>query len=267
MSFLGLSDSAPSRGSDYLLDDEEEAPRSYGRFIVILLLLALGGGVAWQWHRGGYPFDQGQQNASVTPSPAPAPSAPAPENPTPTAPANNAPAQPSEPAKTEAAPAADNQPKTEAAPAEGEAKTPEPAAAPEKAAPEAEKTPAAPEKSVKPPAARPKPAPAVEPTVSAGEALFAQGQKYLYGKGVPENCSLALKSFQAAADRSHVQAQSTLGVMYFTGHCVTRDLPAAYRWFAKALHDDPSNPRLEQNLRSVWNQMTPEEKQAATRTE
>jgi len=86
----------------------------------------------------------------------------------------------------------------------------------------------------------------------------------LYGTGgVQPNCDLALKSLLAAASRAHPRAQSTLGTMYSTGHCVTRDLPSAYKWFAKALHSDPSNVRLEQDLSVVWRQMTPGERQMA----
>jgi hypothetical protein len=54
--------------------------------------------------------------------------------------------------------------------------------------------------------------------------------------------------------------------MYATGHCASRDLPTAYRWFARALHNDPSNVRLERDLQMVWNQMTPGERSLATRS-
>ncbi len=37
------------------------------------------------------------------------------------------------------------------------------------------------------------------------------------------------------ARQSNPKAQTLLGAMYATGHCVGRDLPNAYRWFAKAL--------------------------------
>ena len=94
--------------------------------------------------------------------------------------------------------------------------------------------------------------------------MYVQGQKYLYAR--PENCDLALKSLLSAASRAHPRAQSTLGTMYFTGHCVTRDLPTAYKWFAKALRQDPNNTRLEQNLNVVWAQMTAGERQMATKT-
>jgi TPR repeat protein len=89
----------------------------------------------------------------------------------------------------------------------------------------------------------------------------------LYGNGVAQNCSLALKSLLAAAARSNVRAQTDLGTMYATGHCATRDLPTAYRWFAKALHQDPGNQRITTDLEVIWRQMTPEERQSATRSQ
>jgi len=96
-----------------------------------------------------------------------------------------------------------------------------------------------------------------------GDPLFVQGQRYLYGTGVRQNCDLAQKSLTTAAQNSNVQAQSTLATMYATGHCAPRSLPLAYRWFAKASHQEPNNPRIEKDLEMLWNQMTPEEKQTA----
>ncbi len=70
------------------------------------------------------------------------------------------------------------------------------------------------------------------------------------------DCGRAGKSLLAAAARSSAKAQSVLGTMYATGHCVTRDVPTAYRWFAKALHQDPGNVRLQRDLEVLWAQMT-----------
>ena len=53
--------------------------------------------------------------------------------------------------------------------------------------------------------------------------------------------------------------------MYATGHCVPRDLPSSYRWFALALQADPNNTILEKDLTAVWNQMTAPERQLATK--
>ena len=51
--------------------------------------------------------------------------------------------------------------------------------------------------------------------------------------------------------------------MYATGHCTSRDLPLAYKWFAKALQGDPGNNRYQRDLEVLWNQMSPDERQLA----
>lgn len=105
------------------------------------------------------------------------------------------------------------------------------------------------------------------PTIDeSAEALESQGENYLYGRGVQADCGRAGKSLLAAAAHSSLKAQSVLGTMYATGHCVTRDVPAAYRWFAKALHQDPGNVRLQRDLEVLWQQMTPEEREIAAKT-
>jgi TPR repeat protein len=95
--------------------------------------------------------------------------------------------------------------------------------------------------------------------------MEADGEKYLYGNGVPENCGRARSNLLAAAGHSSSKAQNVLGTMYATGHCATRDLPTAYRWFGRSLRQDPGNIRIEQDLKVLWNQMTPEERQVALR--
>jgi hypothetical protein len=110
--------------------------------------------------------------------------------------------------------------------------------------------------------------PRTQPTAAArADDLEAEGEKYLYGNGVPENCTRARTNLLAAAQHSNAQAQNVLGTMYATGHCATRDLPTAYRWFSRSLRKDPSNTRIEQDLKVLWNQMTPEERQLALRDE
>lgn len=111
-------------------------------------------------------------------------------------------------------------------------------------------------------------APKLAVTVAAadtGEAAFRKGEAYLYGRGVPENCDEAVKYLKAASAKLHAQARSTFGTMYATGHCVPRDLPTSYLWFALALRVDPNNRILEKDLSAVWNQMTPPERQLATK--
>src|SRR5208283_178185 len=99
----------------------------------------------------------------------------------------------------------------------------------------------------------------------AGAADFRRGEAYLYGRGVPENCEEAVKNLKAASAKSSAKARSAFGTMYATGHCVPRDLPTSYLWFAMALRVDPNNQILEKDLSAVWNQMTPPERQMATR--
>jgi TPR repeat protein len=52
--------------------------------------------------------------------------------------------------------------------------------------------------------------------------------------------------------------------MYATGHCVPKDLPNAYRWFALASHDNTDNLWVQRNLEMIWREMTPQERQLAT---
>src|SRR6266849_6060764 len=109
-------------------------------------------------------------------------------------------------------------------------------------------------------------APAGNPADS-GEAFFRRGEGYLYGRGGAGDCSSAIKYLKMASDKQHAKARSAMGTMYATGHCVPRDLPSSYRWFALALQADPNNTIVEKNLRAVWNQMTPPERQLATKSQ
>jgi TPR repeat protein len=98
-----------------------------------------------------------------------------------------------------------------------------------------------------------------------GTADFQKGEAYLYGRGAPENCDQAVKYLKSASAKSSAKAKSAFGTMYATGHCVARDLPTSYLWFAMALREDPNNQILEKDLSAIWNQMTPPERQLATR--
>lgn len=99
-----------------------------------------------------------------------------------------------------------------------------------------------------------------------GDAAFHKGEAYLYGRGVKEDCDEAMKYLKAASAKSNAKARSAFGTMYATGHCVPRDLPTSYSWFALALHADPTNQVLEKDLNQVWIQMTPSERQVALKT-
>jgi zinc ribbon protein/Sel1 repeat-containing protein len=146
--------------------------------------------------------------------------------------------------------------------AESAAKTDQPAAsAPAKPTKAAKAAAAKADNEDSTPAAKPKPVAAS----SEGDGLFRKGEAYLYGRGVPESCSQAIRYLKSASDKTSSKARSTFGTMYATGHCVPRDLPTSYRWFAMALQADPNNSILEKDLSAIWNQMTPPERQLATK--
>jgi len=289
-SFLSLGDE-PRRNLNYLLEDEDEPSSHKGLYIVVVLLLVLGGGAAWYWWSGTWPWETRSRTDSVASSQAtPTPSATViPSQPSSSPPMTAPSAQPSPSVAVVPPPPTVNQAATPAPPpGDNGAAAPAPTtSSPEKNAPEkaADQTaapvasdstpgatseaptpvPAPPEKLQPPPAPKahgPKPRPAVDP-VSAEDRLVSDGEKYLYGNGVPQNCDRAEKNLLSAAHQENPKAYTLLGAMYATGHCVTRDLPSAYRWFARALHQDPANARLQQNLEVIWKQMTPQERQIA----
>ena len=105
----------------------------------------------------------------------------------------------------------------------------------------------------------------VSANAGGSETPETEGVKYLYGDGVPVNCERAQQSLLAAAEHSSAKAESTLGTMYATGHCTIRDLPLAYRWFSRAQHQNPRNRIIADDMKVLWDQMSPEEKTLAKR--
>jgi len=278
-SFLGIAhEPAENRNVSYLLEDEP-GPSHRGRNLVLLMVLAGAIAAGWHWRENlvslvskfsSNPAGNTQANSS-----APAGS----ESPSPTAPATGANA--STPVGNQGAvadtqtPAPQGQtppPVPQASGAADSAQSPEadqsqPAGQSQAgdsagAAKNDESDETASQPSPKSRKARTQPTPT---PVSRADELEAEGEKYLYGNGVPENCTRARTSLLAAAQHSNAQAQNVLGTMYATGHCATRDLPTAYRWFSRSLRKDPNNTRIEQDLKVLWNQMTPEERQLALR--
>jgi hypothetical protein len=108
------------------------------------------------------------------------------------------------------------------------------------------------------------PAPATNATRGAAQdKMISDGEKYLYGNSLPQSCDQARARLFAAAQKSNPEAQSVLGTMFATGHCVARDLPTAYRWFVRAERKQPNNPRIEEDLRLLWREMSAEEQRVA----
>jgi hypothetical protein len=299
-SFLGLAED-PKVEFHYLYEDEQ--PRSHvGLVVFLLIIFGAAGYLGWQWRHNGFPFNRlTASGSSEQGSPSPSEVAPAQsqdqqtraEKPMtgagdvlPTAPdqktqpeatgkSTEIPVEGGQPAQSANA-ASTNAPATSSsssnAPADDNAaaeKTPE-TKAPEKTQ-EAKATP--PEVRAKPRTPKPSPKAARAATAPMPEAgapaapdadLELAGERYLYGNGLPQNCARAESNLRTAATKGNTKAQTVLGTMYATGHCVGRDLPMAYRWFARALHQEPQNSRIATDLQVLWRQMTPQEKQLAT---
>ncbi len=186
-----------------------------------------------------------QTPPQTTPSVAPAQSAP------PATPAPN-------PSADAATPSTKN-----TAPPNSSASAPEPSASdqPSDQPADNEDQPAVPAK----PAPR-KPATRVSPPKPSAARPFdsvAEAERYIYGRGVTQDCDHGLRLLKPAAEQSNPKAMISLGALYSTGTCTPRDLPTAYRWFAMALHRQPDNQVLQDNLQKLWSQMTPPERQLA----
>ena len=300
-SFLGLADD-PKVEFHYLYEDEQPKSRA-GLILLVFLALGAAGVAGWQWKHNGFPFNRmgGGQQASASPSEvAPAENS---DQQThidkpmtgagdvlPTQPDQNAQNQTSKgPTEKDIPPAngaatpndqQQSQPPEQnaaAAPSKNDkAAEKQNATSPdENATEEANATPppgvAKASRVAKEPARtrEPKPTPSRPAgAAAAGTApdadLELAGEKFLYGNGVPQNCARAESSLRTAAMHGNSKAETVLGTMYATGHCVGRDLPSAYRWFARALHEEPQNSRIAADLQVLWRQMTPQEKQLAT---
>jgi TPR repeat protein len=94
-------------------------------------------------------------------------------------------------------------------------------------------------------------------------AQYNLADLYLRGAGVPLDESLAFSWFQKAALQGHSGARIMLGSMLAEGCGTRKDLQAAYLWLSAAsLQGDP---RGDATLRSLEQQLTPEQIEEATK--
>jgi len=91
-------------------------------------------------------------------------------------------------------------------------------------------------------------APSQEPTDP--EEQFKLAERYLKGKGVPQDNAEAVKWFRKAADQGHARAQFNLGLMYTKGLGVPQDYAEAAKWFRKAA--EQGTAEAQTNLASMY---------------
>jgi hypothetical protein len=320
-SFLGLNKPTDGRSGndrlrhgsdnlDYLLDDEDEPKRGWGKLAVAVIALALIGGFGYlRWKQGGFNFlkpapvarpsqpapdsagtaaapdaaspNTASPNTANPNPPAPDAAAPSPPNPNPATPDAAASGSTPTPASGGTASSGAESSAQQAPPANATAPPSTPADNPPPAKPEdkasgdkstdsdsTDNSAAEPAKSgsdlpaveAKPPAPRtrerkPTPATPADPTPEA--------ERYIYGRGVRQDCDRGLRLLKPAAAESNAKAMIALGALYSSGTCTPRDLPTAYRWLALALHKQPDNQPLQDDLQKLWNQMTQPERQLA----
>ena len=302
-----------SSNLDYLLQDEEEPKRGWGKLLAVVIALALLGGFGYlRWKEGGFDWlIKGQKTTQAVDSTSSttdgvkndaAPAAGA-NQPVGTSAPSSATAAPNPTTKGVAAPNSTTptgtEPGTTPAPTSAPTgagtnsgtdsgippDTAAPSAAPENAVPGnptgatgtgAEGNPpaatagnTAPEadnaETTAPPA---KPAPTTKkirepkPTPVTPTDPTAEAESYIYGRGVSQDCDRGLRLLKPAAAHS-VKAMIALGTLYSSGTCAPRDLPTAYRYFAMALHQQPDNQPVQNDLQDIWAKMTQPERQLA----
>ena len=114
-----------------------------------------------------------------------------------------------------------------------------------------------------PPAETPAPKPRAAAKPLRTVDPVSEAQKYLYGRGVAQDCDRGLRLLKPAANASNPRAMVEMGALYSAGLCTPHDLPTAYRWFAMALRKDPGNQAIQTDLQKLWGEMTQPERQLA----
>jgi hypothetical protein len=286
-----------------LEDDDEEPKGGGGKLALVLIALALAGVFGYlYWRQGGFDSllksNKSAPAAQSTPAepatdatPTPAPSDSAANTPAASSSSANAnpPNQPTANKTTGSAPQHNPSPVSSTAPSTATSATPAQADAP----PDSTASPApTPENTATPPGAetssteksspekaantddatdsepaetaKPSPAPRKirKPTPATPLDIGAEADRYIYGRGVPQDCDRGLRLLKSSAQYDP-KAMIRLGVLYSSGTCAPRDLPTAYRWFAMALHKDPNNQAVQDDLQQLWGQMTQPERQLA----
>jgi len=281
----------PSSGSlDYLLEDEEESKRGWGKVILVVAALALALGFGYlHWRQGGFDWlnagdkkpaaakttpDAGQSADSGGSGTAASPDAAAPQTGasgtgaggTAASPAESAAAQPNPSQNTSQGAASQNTASQTTASQNTPSQNPpsDPNLAAEAGSQAASADSDQPSPPVQPPARpRAETRKPEKPAAAKPVDVVTEAERYIYGRGVRQDCDHGMRLLKPAAEKSDPKAMISLGAMYSTGTCTPRDLPTAYRWFALALHKQPDNQALQDDLQKLWSRMTPPERQLA----
>ena len=287
----------PSSNLNYLLEDDEEEPRrGWGKLIFVVVALALVVGLGYlRWKQGGFDWLNASEKKPAAAQPTPdaaqggADSTGAGGAATTTGGAVATPADSSAPQATAAPPTPSQATPSQGTPTQGTSSqsvdtqadvpqtvvpqtvVPQNGASDSTAPPEAAVQPAGSDSENKAPPAEPPAHPkavprkpeAAKPTAARPFDAVTEGERYIYGRGVRQDCDHGLRMLKPAAEQSNAKAMISLGALYSTGTCTPRDLPTAYRWFALALHKDPDNQALQDDLQKLWSQMTQPERQLA----
>jgi hypothetical protein len=287
-----------SRSLDYLLEDEEEPRRRWGKFVLGAVALALAVGLGYlHFKQGGFEWlkagDQktaatatspdatpggansaGQSGATITPDNASAQPGASAGNPASTAatPAQDSQFSSRQSAATQnAAPQnaapnsspADSGASAASAPVQSAAQTPansdEKQASSDSDEESSDTDTTAPAPKARAP--RVAKAAAAKPSPTRPVDRVSEAERYIYGRGVPQDCDRGVRLLKA--EQSDAKAMISLGGLYTTGTCTPRDLPTAYRWYAMALHKQPDNQTLQDDLQRLWSKMTQPERQLA----
>jgi hypothetical protein len=314
-SFLGLNDPGLNDGGerpagghdslkrsagnlDYLLEDEEEPSRGWGKLALVAVALLLAGGFGYlRWKQGGFDWVtsvkkpavetlQGTPDSGSSGAGGPSDTSNASSSPVSRTPGSSEPIAGAAGPNANAAPDATNPniagtatgrnaetPDAGNAPSSAPAPAPLPNASaaetPMAKTAEADSSQPAPSDESEPEAPAPKPEASVRKSARERKSapatpvdLPAEAERYIYGRGVAQDCDRGLRLLKPEA-QSDPKAMITLGSLYSSGTCTPRDLPSAYRWFALALHKQPDNVRLQDDLQKLWGEMTQPERQLA----
>jgi hypothetical protein len=261
-SFLGLSDE-PSRTDDssyYLLDEEPEKSSSWSGYVLLAVLVIVSLLVIRNWQDVRAVAADYTQRLGLS----------------------DAPKKPAGPQRV----TGDNdatQMTPDATQSEGKSTTPseqtpaksdstKPVDTPQQTAklekPQTDEQPATESKDSTPAdteSSKPTPAKAAAPSPAVDNSQLEEAQKYLQGRGVPEDCNRGLDLLRSAAKQPNAKARVQMAALYSSGHCVTADPVQAYTWFSRAQEVEPRNKLIERNLDMLWARMSDQERQKVLR--